>query len=88
MLGSILCSFERDERSEQREGHPALVIRVVKIVRPIQIVPGYDGWVPMPKEGQLLHSRPKKPEAAWSCNTEQASRCKVYAALKPLLEDA
>lgn len=43
-------------------GKPALSVRIVKIIQPfICIIPDYDGYVRMPKEGELITYGPPGP---------------------------
>ncbi|KAF8074044.1 hypothetical protein FPV67DRAFT_1375945, partial [Lyophyllum atratum] len=52
--GRILVRFERSTEPEHA-GTRSLVIRVLKILEPIQpVTPGYDMYLPVPEEGQLL----------------------------------
>lgn len=40
------------------EGTSKLVIRVKRITSPVKaLLPGYDGWLPKPEEGQLIMRR-------------------------------
>lgn len=34
-----------------------LALRVVKLITPVQCTPGYDGYLPIPTEGELAHIR-------------------------------
>ena len=34
-----------------------LALRVVKLITPVQCTPGYDGYLPIPAEGELVHIR-------------------------------
>ena len=59
------------------ERNPHLVCRVVEIVKPVKcIIPHYDGYVPMPKVGELL--------LAWGGRRPMVK--KVNTALRHLIE--
>lgn len=39
----------------EHKGTRTLVIRILDILKPIAcVIPDYDGWVPIPKKGELL----------------------------------
>ncbi|GBE88081.1 hypothetical protein SCP_1203100 [Sparassis crispa] len=47
--GSAFCRFERTD-----DKPPRLSLRILKILEPVKCVdPSYDGWVSMPREGEL-----------------------------------
>ncbi|GLB38722.1 hypothetical protein LshimejAT787_0505870 [Lyophyllum shimeji] len=53
--GRVLLRFERS-RLPEHTGTRSVVIRVLKILEPIEVViPGYDMRLPVPKEGDLIH---------------------------------
>ncbi|KAG5644961.1 hypothetical protein DXG03_007331 [Asterophora parasitica] len=58
--GRILAHFEISplaQHSRPASRPPVLVIRVLKILTPIESVPGYDMYLPIPAEGGLLSKR-------------------------------
>ncbi|KAF8074048.1 hypothetical protein FPV67DRAFT_784005 [Lyophyllum atratum] len=55
--GRILVRFEHSTEPEHA-GTRSLVIRVLEILEPIQpVIPGYDMYIPIPEEGQLLKKK-------------------------------
>ncbi|GLB38719.1 hypothetical protein LshimejAT787_0505840 [Lyophyllum shimeji] len=53
--GRVLLRLERS-RLPEHTGTRSVVIRVLKILEPIEVViPGYDMRLPVPKEGDLIH---------------------------------
>ena len=66
-VGSALARFERSTLPEH-EGTRTVVLRILKIITPVKcVIPGYDGHVCPPKEGELFQ-RPgnKKILQVWS----------------------
>ncbi|GLB38767.1 hypothetical protein LshimejAT787_0506320 [Lyophyllum shimeji] len=64
--GRILVRFEHSTLP-QHVATRSLVLRVLKILQPIKVrIPGYDGHVPMPREGALLQSHTR----VWSTNLD------------------
>lgn len=69
------------------KGTRTLVMRVKKLTSPVKtVIPGYDGWVSKPQEGQLVmhrtHGR-REPEP-WSVDVDEVEE---MAALQVLLRD-
>ncbi|KAH9919582.1 hypothetical protein B0H21DRAFT_827383 [Amylocystis lapponica] len=61
--GSAMCRFVRSTLPEHADMR-ALLLQVVTIIEPAEAVsPDYDGYVPMPCEGQLCHVGGR----IWSC---------------------
>ncbi|KIM71680.1 hypothetical protein PILCRDRAFT_820866 [Piloderma croceum F 1598] len=59
-LGSALCCFERSILP-QHNGTRTVVIRIVKMISPpICVYPDYNGCIPLPVEGELVHYHYKR----------------------------
>lgn len=79
-----MCRLERSTWPGH-EGQHRLVMRVAKITNPVQLsIPGYNGWVPRPAEGELLMTRPPGPLSRlrpWSIDLNE----EIYAPFQSLL---
>ncbi|KAH9920419.1 hypothetical protein B0H21DRAFT_767572 [Amylocystis lapponica] len=75
--GAAMCRFERSTLLGRRSER-ILLLRVVEIVEPAEAVcPEYDGYVPMPKAGELCHvgSHP------WHCVLDRGATSGALQAL-------
>ncbi|KAF8875856.1 hypothetical protein BD779DRAFT_1562357 [Infundibulicybe gibba] len=62
----------------EHAGRDVLVMQILKIVQPVTCaVPGYDGYMPQPEEGALLHHRSIRnrhlPPQPWICDLDDGS---------------
>jgi hypothetical protein len=78
--GSAVVRFELSTLPEH-SGSQQVVVRCLKFQDPVTcVIPNYDGWVPLPQEGELLYRR--RPLAFSTDQDTPRSRV-----LKYLLED-
>jgi hypothetical protein len=78
--GSALCCFERSSLPAHRESR-TIVMRIVRMTSPVRFsIPGYKGYRPIPKEGELVMTRIDVP---WSLDVDKS----IHTALQGLFRD-
>jgi hypothetical protein len=75
-IGRALAQFERSTLPEHKDTR-TVVLRILKLITPVNcIIPGYDGHVCSPKEGELFQrytGNVLRELRAWGCNIDKPS---------------
>ena len=71
LVGSALARFERSTLPEHK-GTRTVVLRFLKIITPVKCdIPHYDGYLCLPKEGELHRKFYRNKNRTWNINIDK-----------------